>query len=111
MDEEIYAFPRWFKIIEEGPSEQLFGESNSIDVANPMNNGDINTEQQDVEAPSDIRTISKRGRIIHSDLSDLNGQVDIDDDNASALKNFLSSADDKEAGNVYSTNWGYDGER
>ena len=25
-DEEVYALPRWFKIIEEGASEQLFAE-------------------------------------------------------------------------------------
>ena len=89
---EIYVLPRWFKVIEEGPSEQLSGESSSTDVTNLMNNGDINT-QQDVEAPSVIRPINKRDRIIHSDLSDLNGKVDIDDDNAPDPENILSSAD------------------
>ena len=109
-DGEIYALPKWFKIIEEEPSEQFFGESRSTDVTNPMNNVDISTEH--VEAPLVVSTINKRGRIIDSDLANLNGQVDVDDDdddNIPTPENIPSSADVKEASNIFSTNLGYDG--
>ena len=71
-NEEVYALPRWFKITEEGPSKQLFGDSISTDVTSPINNGDINTVQE-VEAPSIVNMINKKGRISHSDMADLNG--------------------------------------
>ena len=32
--EELYALPRWFKIIEEGPSDENFDESRSTNAAN-----------------------------------------------------------------------------
>ena len=35
--EEIYAVPRWFKIIEEGPSDEYFDQSCSTNAANHMN--------------------------------------------------------------------------
>ena len=106
-DEEVYALPRWFKITEEGPSEHLFGASSSTEVANPINNGTVNTEQE-VEAPPIVNMINERGRIIQSDLADLNGQVDIDDDNAPAPEN-IPSPTDNENGPVFSYDWGHDG--
>ena len=105
-DEKVYALPRWFEIVGEGPSEQLLAESSSTEVVNTINNGDINTEQE-VEAHSIVNMINKRGRIIHSDLADLNGQVDIGDDNTPAPENIPSPNDSN--GCVLSNNWGRDG--
>ena len=105
-DEEIYALPRWFKITEEGPSEHLFGASSSTEVTNPMNNGIVSTEQ--VEAPSIVNMINERGRIIHNDLANLNGQVDIDDDNETVPENIPSPADN-ENDPIFSYDWDHDG--
>ena len=52
--------------------------------------------------------INERGRIIHSDLADLTGQVDIDDDNYPAPENIPLSPDDSNDF-VFSNNWGHDG--
>ena len=42
--EELYALPKWFKIIEEGPSDEYFDQSRSTNAANPTNFGNADEE-------------------------------------------------------------------
>ena len=60
-DEDVYALPRWFKITEEAPSKQLCAESSYTEVTNPINNGDVNIEQE-VEALSIVNMVNERVR-------------------------------------------------
>ena len=49
---------------------------------NPTNSG--NAGDNIVEAPATVHEMNKRGRVIKSDLTNLNGQVYIDVDNSPA---------------------------
>lgn len=104
--EDIYALPRWFKIIEEGPSDEFFSDSSSMNVANPVNSGNV----EEVEAPTVVHEINRRGRVIESDLANLMGQVQIDDDNSPAPENIPSSEEDERGTNTtFDCGWGHDG--
>ena len=46
-----------------------------------------------MEAHSNVDIINERGRIIHNDLVDINGQIDIDNDIAPASENIPTPAD------------------
>ena len=69
-----YALPRWFKITEEGPSDEFFDDSSSTNEANPTNSVNVN-QDEDIEAPAIVKDINKRGQVIESDLANLNGQI------------------------------------
>ena len=105
--EDIYALPRWFKIIEEGPSEDFFGVSSSTNGANPTNSG--NAEDEEQESPAIVHEINRRGRVVESDLANLNGQVQIDDDNAPAPENIPSPEDERGTNDTFDMGWGHDG--
>ena len=85
--EDLYALPRWFKITEEGTSDEFFSESSSTNAVNPTGSGN---SDKDVEAPAVVCDIDRSGRDIESDLADLNDQVQIDDDNSPAPENIPS---------------------
>ncbi len=104
--EELYAFPRWFKIIEEGPSDEYFDQSSSTYAANPTNSGNADG---DVEAPAIVQEINAWGRVVESDLANLNGQVDIDDDNYPAPENIPSPEDERGTNNTFDCRWGHGG--
>ena len=104
--EELYALPRWFKIIEEGPSDEYFDQSSSANAANPTNSGNADEE---VEAPAVVQEINTRGRVIEEDLANLNGQVNIDDDNCPAPENIPSAVDESGSNNTFDCGWGHDG--
>ncbi len=103
--EDIYALPRWFKIIEEGPPEDFFSDSSSTNVANPTDSGNA----EDVEAYAIVHEINRRGRVIESDLANLNGQVQIDDDNFPAPENIPSPEDERGTNHTFDSGWGHDG--
>ena len=51
--EDVYTLPRWFKIIEEGPSDEFFGDSSSTNDVNPNNSSNA-YKHEGVEAPAII---------------------------------------------------------
>ena len=85
--EEIYAVPRWCKIVEEGPSENYF-----IDGSEVANSTDINIElNEESEAPAIVNSINIRGRVVDSDLVQMKGEIYVDDDNAPVPENIPAS--------------------
>ena len=105
--EDLYALPRWFKITEEGPSEEFFDDSSSTNVANPTNSGNAN-QDEDIEAPAIVEDVNKRGQVFESDLANLNGQIQIDDDNSPAPEN-IPTTEDNGINEIFSSGWGHDG--
>ena len=55
--EELYALPRWFKILEAGPSKDYFDETRSTNAADPTDSGNAD---EDVEAPAIVHEINAR---------------------------------------------------
>ena len=78
------------KVTEEGPSDDFFSDSSSSNVANSTYCSYVD---EDVEAPTFIRDIDRRGRGIGSVLANLHGQVQIDDDSSPAPENIPASVE------------------
>ena len=57
--------------------------------------------------PEDLY-INNRGRVIESDLANLNDQIQIDDDNSPAPEN-IPSSEDSGTNEIFSSGWGHDG--
>ena len=71
-----------------------------------MNSGNADGE---VEAPAIVQEINAQGRVVESDLVNLNGQVDIDDDKRPAPENIPSPEDERGTSNTFDCGWGHDG--
>ncbi len=88
----MYALQRGFKILEEGPSDEYFGESGSTNnVADPINNGNADGE---VEAPVVVHQINNRGQVVKINLANPYSQFEVDDDNSSVPESNILSPED-----------------
>ena len=102
--EEIYAVPRWCKIVEEGPSENFFIDESEVDVSNV--NNELN---EGTEAPPIVNSINVRGSVVDSDIVQMRGEIHVDDDNAPAPENIPSEDLTVHSNNSIFTAWGHDG--
>ena len=107
--EDLYTLPRWFKITEEGPSDEFFSDSSSTNGAIPTNSGNA-TSKKDFKAPTIVQDIDKMGRVIKSSLANLGCQIQIDHDNSPATENLPSSVrgEDNGTNDAFSSGWGHD---
>ena len=80
-----------------------------MNAVNPTNGGD--TGDNIIEASATAHEINKKGRAIESDLVNLNGQVQIDDDDAPALESIPSPVEGEDSGsnNIYYSGREHDG--
>ena len=104
--EEIYTVSRWCSVTEEGPSDFFFSndELNNRGESNGAGNDAVDTA--DKELPAVVGQINSRG-MQDGDVLNLQGQVEIDDDNAPAPENIPSNGPDA-ADEIFS-DWGHDG--
>ena len=102
--EDIYTVPRWCKVMEEGPSEAYFHVDNGQAILQEAL--EENTADDDVELPAIIAQIDHRG-FRDGDLLQMDGQVEVDDDNLPAPENVLI-VDDANVDDVF-VEWGHDG--
>ena len=101
--EEIYCVFRWCKVTEEGSSDYFFDkEEGGRTVA--TRNETVTAEIQ-VELPVVVENLHNRG-FLNGDLLNLNGDVEVDDDNAPAPENLPVA--DANVDEVF-VEWGHDG--
>ena len=99
--EEIYAVTRWCKVKEEGTSNLFFDTDNVDGRAGSF----VSESGEALEVPAIVEQINTRG-FNEGDIVSLEGQVDIDDDNAPAPENIPTPSND--SGNQYFYSWGHD---
>lgn len=105
--EDIYTVPRWCKVTEEGPSEAYFhvGDNGQAILQEASNENTV--EDEDVELPAIIAQIEHRG-FRDDDILQMNGQVEVDDDNLPAPENVPIEDDANGVDDVF-VEWGHDG--
>lgn len=101
--EEIYSVSRWCKVQEEGPSEYYFDNEDNGEAAQPSN--EIPEKEMEVELPDVSAQINHRG-LLEGDISQMDGQVEVDDDNEPAPENV--PAPNSNVDDVF-IEWGHDG--
>lgn len=79
--EEIYCVSRWCRVTEEGSSDYFFDKEEGGGTVATRN--EIVTAEIQVELPAVVENIHNRG-FLNVDLLNLNGDVEVDDDNAPA---------------------------
>ncbi len=104
--EEIYGVPRWYKVTEEGPSDYYFDIGSNGQVIQGSTNDDIETGDIELELPSIVTQINHRG-FLDGDLLQLDGQIEVDDDNLPAPEN-VPIANRSNANDIF-VEWGHDG--
>jgi Transposase IS4 len=97
----LHAAIKHFTVTTEGPAEEIFGEEA---IAEPIN---VVPEEETNILPSEVAAILQRNNFDEHDMTVLENNIQIDDDNAPAPENI---PDDNEQPNECTYNeWGHDG--
>ena len=85
---ELHGYLRWFTLVAEGPPEFFFDR----DADSGEKEGERQEQEQQQPMPEAVRRIDQRGHVNTTDLNQLRGVVDIDDDNEPAPENIPPAA-------------------
>ena len=99
---KIYAVTRWYKVVEEGPSNLFFDTDNVDERAGSF----VSENGEALEVPAITKQINTKG-FNEGDIVSLEVQVDLDDDNVAAPENIPTPSNDSGNHSFYS--WGHDG--
>lgn len=103
--EELHTVSRWCNITEEGPSDLFFDNSDSSNVGASNASGNDAAGTVESEVPAVAEKINNRG-LQDGDVVNLQGLVEIDDDNAPAPENIPDTSSNVE--DIF-TSCGHDG--